>query len=69
MPGGLDRGESVSFEAHIPYEGIGSHHMHVCYVPERGANGEVSGLEAAVTDISDQRRKGEPETPGRLPKM
>jgi len=50
------RGVPVEFEVELPYRTIGTHFMHCSYAPEFDANGEVIGLVAAITDITERRR-------------
>jgi PAS domain S-box-containing protein len=50
------RGEPVEFEVEIPYAGIGKHFMHCSYAPEFGESGEVVGLVAVITDVSERKR-------------
>jgi len=45
------RGELVSFEAELPYEGSGPRWVHVIYAPDRDADGNVNGFAVLVTDI------------------
>jgi PAS domain S-box-containing protein len=49
-------GEPVEFETEVPYSGIGKHYMHCSYVPEFDENGEIVGMVAAFTDISERRK-------------
>lgn len=49
------KGETVEFEADIPFRKAGTRFMHVNYVPERDASGAVRGFIAALTDISARR--------------
>lgn len=49
-------GQTVEFEVEIPYQRIGWRYMHVAYVPEFGPQGEVRGLIAAISDITQRRR-------------
>ncbi|MEW6585997.1 MAG: PAS domain S-box protein, partial [Nitrospirota bacterium] len=53
------RGERVEYEAEIPYQGIGSRFMHVAYVPERNAQGDVVGWVASVQDITERKQAEE----------
>ncbi len=50
------RGEIVDYEVEIPYERIGRRFMRAGYVPERDAQGKVTGWVAAISDITDQKR-------------
>nr|WP_294383745.1 PAS domain-containing protein [Prosthecobacter sp.] len=49
------RGQRVEFEAEIPYPHAGRRIMHVVYMPERDASGQVSGWLASISDISERR--------------
>jgi two-component system, cell cycle sensor histidine kinase and response regulator CckA len=49
-------GSRVEFELDVPYERIGRQYIHCAYAPELGADGEVTGLVAVITDISDRKR-------------
>ncbi|WKB52468.1 PAS domain S-box protein [Eleftheria terrae] len=49
-------GETVSFEAEIPYALVGVQHMRCAYAPERDAQGRVVGLVAAMLDINDRKQ-------------
>jgi PAS domain S-box-containing protein len=49
-------GERVEFEAEIPYAGLGPRWVFVIHEPERAANGDVVGLVAVVTDITERRQ-------------
>ena len=53
------KGERVEFELVVPYRDIGQRFIHVVYVPDRDHRGEVHGLLAAITDISDRRKTEE----------
>ena len=55
------RGERVEFEMEVPYELLGPRWMHVVYVPERNSEGDVMGLVAVLSDVTD-RRQAERET-------
>src|SRR3712207_3625851 len=39
-----------------PYKGIGRRYMHAAYVPEFGEQGEVRGLVAVISDITERKR-------------
>src|SRR3712207_791439 len=39
-----------------PYKGIGRRYMHAAYVPEFGEQGEVRGLVAVISDITQRKR-------------
>ena len=49
-------GQRVEFETEIPYEDIGQRYMHATYVPEFGEQGEVRGLVAVISDITERKR-------------
>jgi two-component system, cell cycle sensor histidine kinase and response regulator CckA len=49
-------GTPVEFEIEIPYEEIGRHYMHCAYAPELGPDGEVLGLIAIITDVTERKR-------------
>ena len=49
-------GEAAEFDIDIPYQNLGTRHMHVAYVPERDANGHVCGMVAVITDITLRKR-------------
>lgn len=51
-------GQAVEFEVEVPYQRIGRHYMHIAYVPKFGPQGEVQGLIAAISDIT-QRKQAE----------
>src|SRR5688572_13960352 len=53
------KGERVEFEITVPYCNIGNRFMQVVYVPDRDHQGNVHGLLAAITDISDRRKTEE----------
>ncbi|ACB74423.1 hybrid sensor histidine kinase/response regulator [Opitutus terrae] len=48
-------GERVEFEAEIAYAGLGPRWVYVIHEPERAASGEIVGLLAVVTDITDRK--------------
>jgi PAS domain S-box-containing protein len=50
------RGETVDFEAEIPYPYGGLRWMRANYMPERNTEGEVVGWIASAIDITDSRR-------------
>lgn len=50
------RGDSVEFEAEIPFEKLGLRWMHTIYVPEHGRSGEVVGLVAVITDVTARKQ-------------
>jgi PAS domain S-box-containing protein len=49
-------GQRVEFETEIPYKDIGQRYMHAAYVPEFGEQGEVRGLVAVISDITERKR-------------
>ena len=52
-------GQRVEFETEIPYKDIGPRYMHAAYVPEFGEQGEVRGLVAVISDITEHKRAEE----------
>ncbi|HXG66040.1 MAG TPA: PAS domain S-box protein [Blastocatellia bacterium] len=51
-------GQPVDFEIEVPYQGGGSRYMHCAYAPDI-EGGEVRGLVAAITDITERKRAEE----------
>jgi PAS domain S-box-containing protein len=49
-------GQRVEFETEIPYKGIGRRYTHAAYVPEFGEQGEIRGLVAVISDITQRKR-------------
>ena len=49
-------GQRVEFEIEIPYKNIGQRYMHAAYVPEFDEQGEVRGLVAVISDITERKR-------------
>lgn len=49
-------GRRVEFEAEIAYAALGPRWVYVIHEPERAANGEVVGLVAVTTDITERKR-------------
>lgn len=49
-------GRRVEFEAEISYASLGPRWVYVIHEPERAPNGEVVGLVAVVTDITERKR-------------
>jgi PAS domain S-box-containing protein len=49
-------GKTVEFEANVPYRMIGARYVHVAYVPEKDAAGNVQGLVAVITDMTARRQ-------------
>jgi PAS domain S-box-containing protein len=52
-------GQRVEFETEIPYKEIGWRYVHAAYVPEVGEQGDVRGLVAVITDITERKRAEE----------
>jgi PAS domain S-box-containing protein len=50
------RGEPVEFDTTLDYGHAGPRFVHVKYVPEREANGEVVGWFGSITDITERKR-------------
>ncbi len=50
------RGERVEFEAEIAYASLGPRWVFVIHEPERSSDGEVIGLVAVVTDITERKQ-------------
>ncbi|MEK7256056.1 MAG: PAS domain S-box protein, partial [Bacteroidota bacterium] len=50
-------GEQVSFESWIPYKDGGSRYVHVSYLPDFGADGQVKGFFAQVNDLTELKRQ------------
>jgi PAS domain S-box-containing protein len=49
-------GESLEYEIEVPYERIGRRFMQAGYVPEKDANGNVTGWVCAISDITDRKQ-------------
>ncbi|HQS58336.1 MAG: hypothetical protein B7Y56_09825 [Gallionellales bacterium 35-53-114] len=49
-------GESVEFEAELPYKKGGTRWVHISYLPDIDANGYVRGLVVMVIDLSEHQR-------------
>ncbi|MEO6246944.1 MAG: response regulator [Opitutaceae bacterium] len=49
-------GSRVEFEAEVPFAGLGARWVYVIHEPERTPEGEVIGLVAVVTDITDRKQ-------------
>lgn len=49
-------GERTEFEVELPLGDSGSRWLHVIYTPERGGDGQVTGLVGSITDISVLKR-------------
>jgi PAS domain S-box-containing protein len=49
-------GRRIEFEQEIPYLTLGKRWVHVIYEPERGAEGEVTGLVAVIVDITTRKQ-------------
>jgi diguanylate cyclase (GGDEF)-like protein/PAS domain S-box-containing protein len=52
----LDEGRATEFEADVPYEDIGRRRVHAAYVPDFSENGEVRGLIAVISDVTERRQ-------------
>jgi PAS domain S-box-containing protein len=52
-------GETVTYEAEIPYKDGGTRFVNATYVPDLGANGHVRGFFALVRDITESRQAEE----------
>lgn len=52
-------GETVSYEATLPYARGGSRYVLATYTPDRGPSGEVTGVFVMVHDITERRRTEE----------
>ena len=48
-------GQRVEFEAEIPYASLGPRWVFVIHEPERSATGDVVGLVAVITDITERK--------------
>ncbi|HET6437478.1 MAG TPA: PAS domain-containing protein [Anaeromyxobacter sp.] len=53
------RGELVEYDDLVHFAGIGTRRLHVVYVPDRDAAGQVIGWIASILDVTDQRRTEE----------
>src|SRR5215203_5579284 len=49
-------GQRVEFETEVSYKDIGQRYMHAAYVPEFDEQGEVRGLVAVISDITERKR-------------
>lgn len=49
------KGNRVTFETQVPYQGAGLRHVHTSYLPDFSKSGEVKGLFVSVEDISDAK--------------
>jgi PAS domain S-box-containing protein len=54
------RGERVEYKAEVPFAARGGCYLHVVYVPERDARGEVAGWVSSVPDVTERRQMEEP---------
>jgi PAS domain S-box-containing protein len=52
-------GETVVYEAEVPFRKHGVHFLHGVYVPDRNQNGEIIGWIASLVDITEQKRTQE----------
>jgi PAS domain S-box-containing protein len=50
------KGERVDYESSVHFDAAGARLLHVVYVPERDALGNVNGWIASIRDITDRRR-------------
>jgi signal transduction histidine kinase len=48
-------GQRVEFEAEIPYASLGPRWVYVIHEPERSAAGDIVGLVAVITDITERK--------------
>jgi PAS domain S-box-containing protein len=48
-------GHNVTYEALVPYKAAGTRYVHANYVPHFGANNEVLGFYALITDITERK--------------
>ncbi len=49
-------GKRVEFEKEVPYEKIGHRWIHVIYVPESDAHGNITGILGVITDIGARKQ-------------
>lgn len=49
-------GERVEFETELPISGRGLHWLHVVYLPDRDAAGDVIGWVGSITDITERKQ-------------
>lgn len=49
-------GERVTYEADVPYQGAGARYIGATYIPNRGADGLVTGFFALITDLTERKR-------------
>jgi PAS domain S-box-containing protein len=49
-------GETVRFDSWLPYRGAGQRYCHVIYIPDRRENGEIIGVFALVSDLTERHR-------------
>ena len=52
-------GETVSYEAVVPFKGVGPHFLSVTYVPDKNECGEIVGWIASMADISERKHAEE----------
>jgi PAS domain S-box-containing protein len=50
------QGRRVEYEDEVHFEGIGTRTLHVVYVPDRNARGEVVGWVASIIDVTERKR-------------
>ena len=54
-------GQSVEYEAEVPYQRIGRRYVRCIYEPERNLAGQVQGWIAVVNDVTDRRQAAKTE--------
>lgn len=52
-------GETVRFDAWLPYRAAGERYCHVTYIPDRREDGEIIGLFVLVSDLTERHRNQE----------
>ena len=50
------RGRRVEYEEVVPYSNSGQRTVHVIYLPEKSAQGRVTGWLASINDVTDRRK-------------
>ena len=50
------RGEHVTYEAELPYDGAGNRYLHISYTPDSDAEGRIVGWVACIADITDRKQ-------------
>ncbi|HEY6152582.1 MAG TPA: PAS domain S-box protein [Candidatus Udaeobacter sp.] len=53
------KGETVSYEAVVPFKGAGPHSLSVTYVPDKNDRGEIVGWVASMADVSERKKAEE----------